>query len=102
MLYQRHSFQRVAAMERRVSPLSTNAHCLSLRSVAKVRCAAYRAPSADPLTSTEDEHQQHVHEHQNRDHREHRASLDVQGHGAALRADADALWEAVRNSALHV
>lgn len=89
MLYQRHSFQRVAVMERRVSPLSTNAHCLSLLSCVKVRCAANRAPSADPLTSTEDEHQQHVHKHQNRDHRKHRASLDIQGHGAALRADAE-------------
>lgn len=89
MLYQRHSFQRVAVMERRVSPLSTNAHCLSLLSCVKVWCAAKRAPTADPLTSTEDEHQQHVHKHQNRDHRKHRASLDIQGHGAALRADAE-------------
>lgn len=48
------------------------------------------AAAADPSTCTEDEHQQHVHNHQNRDHREHRASLDVQGHGAALRADAAA------------
>lgn len=91
MLYQRHSFQRVAVMERRVSPLSTTAHRLSLLSCLKVWCAANRASSADPLTSTEDEHQQHVHKHQNRDHRKHRASLDIQGHGAALRADAEML-----------
>lgn len=49
MLYQRHSFQRVAVMERRVSPLSTNAHRLSLLSCAKVRRAAHRGPSADPF-----------------------------------------------------
>lgn len=50
MLYQRHSFQRVAAMERRVSPLSTNAHRLALLSRATEWCAAYRAPSgADPF-----------------------------------------------------
>lgn len=89
MLYQRHSFQRVAVMERRVSPLSTNAHCLSLLSCVKVWCAANWAPIADPLTSTEDEHQQHVHKHQNRDHRKHRERLDIQGHGAALRAAAE-------------
>ncbi|KAI9513691.1 hypothetical protein NQZ68_040419 [Dissostichus eleginoides] len=76
-------------MERRVSPLSTKAHRLSLLSCVKVWCAANRAPSADPLTSTEDEHQQHVHKHQNRDHSKHRASLDIQGHGAALQADAE-------------
>lgn len=76
-------------MERRVSLLSTNAHRLSLLSCVTVWCAANRAPSADPLTSTEDEHQQHVHKHQHRDHRKHRASLDVQGHGAALRAGAE-------------
>lgn len=88
MLYQRHSFQRVAVMEHRVSPLSTNAHRLSLLSCVKVCCGANRAPSADPLTCTEDE-QQHVHKHQKRDHRKHRASLDIQGHGAALRAEAE-------------
>lgn len=88
MLYQRHSFQRVAVMEHRVSPLSANAHRLPLLSRAKAWCAANRAPAADPLISTEEEHQQHVHNHQNRDHRKHRASLDIQGHGAALRADA--------------
>uniref|UniRef100_A0AAV2ML75 Secreted protein n=1 Tax=Knipowitschia caucasica TaxID=637954 RepID=A0AAV2ML75_KNICA len=69
-------------MKRRVSPLSTTAHRLPLLSG-----AAVRAPSADPLTSTEDEHQQHVHKHQNRYHRKHHASLDIQGHGAALRAE---------------
>lgn len=88
MLYQRHSFQRVAVMEHRVSPLSTNAHRLYILSCVKVWCAANRAPSADPLTSTEDE-QQYVHKHQNRDHRKDRASLDIQGHGAALRADSE-------------
>lgn len=87
MLYQRHSFQRVAVMERRVSLLSTNAHRFSLLS--RAWRVASRAPSAAPLTSAEDEHQQHVHKHQNRDHRKHHASLDIQGHGAALRADAE-------------
>lgn len=85
-------------MERRASPLSTDARRLSLHSGARARRAANRAPSADPLTSTEDEHQQHVHKHQHRDHREHRASLDVQGHGAALRADAGARAPSVTGS----
>lgn len=87
-------------MERRVSPLSTNAHCFSLLSCVKVWSAENRAQSADPLTSTEDEHQQYVHKHQYRDHREHRASLDIQGHGAALRADAEmcSQWRAVLSS----
>lgn len=101
MLYQRHSFQRVAVPERRVSPLSSTARRFALLSCTKAWCAANRAPSADPLTSTEDEHQQHVHKHQNRDHRKHRASLDIQGHGAALRADAGMRCVFMGRSQLH-
>lgn len=71
----------------RVSPLSSNAHRPSLLSWSGAWCSANRAPRTGPLTCTEDEHQQHVHKHQQRDHREHRARLYIQGHGAALRAD---------------